>query len=239
MYLPYTGAFAAARRSKEYYQFLGFRAARVSAGYDSLSIQRIKAAAKELPVEEEVPFEHRSFIVVARLVPKKNLNTLLDAYVLYRNANVDPRKLHIFGDGPLERELREHANSLGIGQDVVFHGFVQAAEVCKQLNRSLALLLPSIEEQFGLVVIEAQALGVPVVVSDNCGARDELVRSGVNGFVVEAQNPKGLAFFMGMLSNDEELWSEMVRSSAAFAMRGDVVKFVEGVQHHLSLDGEK
>ena len=65
------------------------------------------------------------------------------------------------------------------------------------LRKSLALILPSTEEQFGFVVLEALALGIPVIVSENVGARDLHVRTGVNGFIFEPDNEKGLAFFMG------------------------------------------
>ena len=66
--------------------------------------------------------------------------------------------------------------SLSLDQHVTFMGFVESAEVSKSLVSTLALILPSIQETFGLVVPEALAMGVPVLVSEVCGARDELLR---------------------------------------------------------------
>jgi glycosyltransferase involved in cell wall biosynthesis len=113
---------------------------------------------------------------------------------------------------------------------VIFHGFVQTEQVCQILADTLALLLPSIEEQFGNVVIEAQALNVPVIVSENCGARDELVRSGVNGFVIEPDNPAGLTFFMSLISKDEQLWRRMCCAAPQYASKGDVMEFTLAVE---------
>jgi len=71
---------------------------------------------------------------------------------------------------------------------------------------------------------------VPVILSDNCGARDELIRTGVNGFVVEPDNPKGFAFFMRLLSQDEQLWADMCRASSLFVGKADAVRFAESVE---------
>ena len=101
------------------------------------------------------------------------------------------------------------------------------------LATTSVLLLPSIEEQFGNVVIEAQAMGLPVIISDNCGAWDHLVRSGVNGFVVEPDNAEGLTYFMKLLSTNEVLWRQMCFEALRFAEFGDVKRFAEGVAHVL------
>ena len=76
-------------------------------------------------------------------------------------------------------------------------------------------------------------MGLPVILSDNCGARDRLVRSGVNGFVIESDNPKGMAYFMTQLSEDESLWRRMCDEKNKSAPLGDVRRFVEGVQAFL------
>jgi glycosyltransferase involved in cell wall biosynthesis len=125
--------------------------------------------------------------------------------------------------------LRRKVDELDLGGSVVFHGFVQAEGICRILTSTLALLLPSIEEQFGHVVIEAQAMGLPVILSHNCGACDLLVRSGVNGFVIEPDNPQGMAFFMSLLCADEELWRKMCLATRSFVAQGDVRLFVEAV----------
>jgi len=72
-------------------------------------------------------------------------------------------------------------------------------------------------------------MGVPVIVTDNCGARDLLVRTGVNGFVVEPDNPAGMALFMEMLAEDEGLWNSMCTAASEFSDRGDARWFAESV----------
>ena len=101
--------------------------------------------------------------------------------------------------------------------------------MAKILANTLALILPSTEEQYGLVVIEALAMGLPVIVSDNCGARDELVRNSCNGFVVEPDNHEGLAWFMRHIAEDRTLWENMSRNSKLKAVQGDVSRFAAGV----------
>lgn len=229
MHLPYWGGLAASRRSVDYMRFLGIRPNRIEINYDTLSIDRIRTLAAAPPAPSGFPFSERHFTIVARLVPKKNLSMALEAYSLYCGQVDKPRGLHICGAGPLEAELRRLVEAKGLQQLVVFHGFVQSDQVSRTLARSMALLLPSVEEQFGLVVIEALAMGVPVILTDQCGARDALVRSGVNGFIVEPDNPKGFAFFLRLLHNDQSLWRDMCINAAILAEAGDVAEFARAV----------
>jgi glycosyltransferase involved in cell wall biosynthesis len=164
------------------------------------------------------------------MVAKKNLSMALKAMKLYSEQVPNPRPMHIFGTGPLEAELRHQARESGIAHLVHFRGFLQTGDVSRAYGNSLALLLPSIEEQFGNVVPEAQAMGLPVILSDNCGSRDVLVRSGVNGFIVESDNPVGTAFFMRLLSEDEELWRKMCVASQEFVERADTARFADAVE---------
>lgn len=227
--LPYLGALGASLRSRDYLRFLGIRAERIIGGYDSLSVARIRNLAGCPPAPAGIPFADRHFTIVARLVPKKNLFLALKAYSLYVAQDIAPRPLHLCGNGPLEAKLKAHAEELGVGAHVIFHGFVQTDVVARLLGSTLALILPSTEEQFGQVVPEALAMGLPVILSDNCGARDELVRTGINGFVVEPDNAEGLAWFMHLMATDEALWKRMSTAANTFAPRGDVVQFARGV----------
>ena len=145
------------------------------------------------------------------MVPKKNLFTLLDAYALYIGSAAQPRPLVFCGSGPLEAELQQKVLGLGLSDKVTFRGLLPSAQVSQALATSIALLLLSTEEQFGLVVPEALAMGVPVIISQNCGARDELVRTGVNGFLVEPDNVPGIAYLMRLISDNEAVWLELSR----------------------------
>ncbi|MFX5785125.1 glycosyltransferase, partial [Acinetobacter baumannii] len=85
----------------------------------------------------------------ARLVPKKNLTMALEAYALYHRNAEQPRELHLCGSGPLEQQLVAQAAALGISESVCFRGWLQERDTCLTLATTLALLLPSVEEQFG------------------------------------------------------------------------------------------
>ena len=62
------------------------------------------------------------------------------------------------------------------------------------------------------------------------GSRDVLVRSGVNGFVIEPDNPAGMAFFMKLIAEDETLWRSMSLASQQFVERADTERFADAVE---------
>jgi len=176
-------------------------------------------------------------LFLSRIHAKKGCDLLIEAFALARAAG-SARRLVLCGSGPLEGQLRAQAAALGIADHVEFRGFVQADEVARVLGQTLALILPSTEEQYGQVVAEAMAMGVPALVSDRCGARDELVRSLVNGFVFEPDNAAGLARMMGLLDRDEPLWRDMAARCAGTAAQVDLPPFVESVRRLLARTGK-
>lgn len=237
MYLPYQGALASGSRTKDYLRLLGIAERRIALGYDTISVARIRRLAGVPPAPAGTPFAARHFIAVARFVEKKNLPLLLQAYDLYRRAAGDAgRDLVLVGGGPLEAELRADVARRGL-VGVRFAGFLQEDGVAASLAQSLALVLPSREEQWGLVVNEALAMGVPVLVSENVGARDSLVRQEMNGCIFETDNAEGLAAAMLRLASDETEWRRLSAGANAFAERGDVAHFAAAVAQMIGLPG--
>ncbi len=234
LYRPYHGALAAGARSKSYLVFLGLPEERVIIGYDTVSLDRVRALSGAEPAPLGAPHAARHFTIVARFVPKKNLGLALDAYAAYVAQNPEtPRDLHLCGSGELEPELRRQAERLGL-EGVHFRGYLQEHEIARVLGSTLALILPSVEEQHGLVINEALAMGVPELLSDNCGARDLLVRSAVNGFVFEPDNAAGLAHFMGILDNDADEWTRLSAGARQFQDAADTKLFVTAVEKVLT-----
>ena len=233
-YAPYCGALAGGRRSASYLQFLGVPRERIFIGYDTVSVARIVGLAGSAPAPGGIPHRERHFTIIARFVSKKNLGMALDAYATYIRAAPGPvRELHLCGSGELEEALRTQCARLQLST-VRFHGFLQEQGVAQVLAASLALILPSTEEQHGLVINEAIAMGVPVLLSDNCGSRDLLVRCGVNGFVVEPDNVAGLAHFMSLLDQDEAEWRRLSLGSAEFVAAADTDYFTAAVERAIN-----
>ena len=224
--LPYHGGFAAGPRAADYLRFLGLRRRPVTTGYDSVSLSRLRALA---PARRGA-WETAEFLAVARFVEKKNLSLALAAYARFRAAEPDsPRGLHLCGGGELEPRLRAEAAALGIAAHVRFTGFASQADVAGFMAEALCLLLPSREEQWGLVVNEALAHALPLLVSENVGARDTLVRNLENGFVLDPDAVDGWATAMRLLASDRDLWQRMHDAAAARAPLADTHAFVEGV----------
>jgi glycosyltransferase involved in cell wall biosynthesis len=231
---PFHGAISSGTRARDYMRFLGIDVGCIAGEYNTLSIARMREQANMPSAPAGLAFADRAFVAVARFVPKKNLAMLIEAFALYRRDNPGGRRLVLCGSGPLEGALRAQVEQLGLEREVEFTGFLQTEEVSKVIARGLALVLPSIEEQFGNVVIEAQALGLPVILAENCGAHDRLVRSGVHGFVIEPDNAEGLAYFMSLLAADESLWHRMSLAAGTSAEKGDAAVFAEGVSRLLA-----
>ncbi len=178
-----------------------------------------------------VPHAARPFVYVGRFVEKKNLLELVEGYAAYAGATGRrARPLVLAGSGPIEASLRQRIAELGISGQVEFPGFLSADDVSRLLARSLALVLVSSVEQWGLVVNEALAAGLPVIVSTAPGSRDALVRNLVNGYVVEAGSTDGLALGMSALAGDEALWRRMSAASLARAWMGDTERLADAVE---------
>ena len=168
---------------------------------------------------------------VGRFVAKKNILFLLDAFARYRElAGAAARRLMLVGGGDLEVQVRERIASLGLEASVAITGFVDAPEVAAHLAGARALLLPSTEEQWGLVVNEALALALPVAVSSAVGSHDTLVEPAVNGFVLAPNDVEAWTQAMLALGGDEDCWLAMREASRRIAPAGDVERFAEGVE---------
>ena len=226
--LPYLGAIVAGERSRDYVASLGIPHDRAMIGYDTLDIARL--ALQGAPLTAEPAFVDRPFLIVARLIPKKNVPNSLRAFARYAREQHDGRRMEILGDGPLRQQLEALADELGIAGLVDFKGHQDSARVSEAMRRSLALLLPSTSEQFGLVVNEAFANGLPAIISSQCGAVDVLLDDGENGIVIDALSEDQLHDAMTTIGTDEALWHRMSAAARAAAPRGDVRKFVDAVK---------
>lgn len=230
----YTAAVVGGRRHADYFRFLGFRRRPVVPGYDVVGTDRIRRQAGDVLAPAGKPFAERPFLFVGRFVDKKNLLTLVRGYAQYAAAAGEgARRLVLVGSGGEEPAMRRLAQELGVAGHIDFPGFLGAEAVSRALADALALVLVSVEEQWGLVVNEALAVGLPAIVSNEVGSRDLLVRNLVNGFVVESNSPESLARAMTQLGAEQAAWAAMVAKSHERAWMGDADRLADALEHLL------
>ncbi|MFQ5678692.1 MAG: glycosyltransferase family 4 protein [Gemmatimonadota bacterium] len=149
--------------------------------------------------------EH-TVLSVARQYRRKNTATLLRAFARVR-AELPDARLRIVGDGPELPRLRTLATHLGLGESARFLGALRtAAEVRAEYANADLFCLPSRQEGFGIVFLEAMAAGLPVVAS-HAAAVPEVVPDGRAGRLVDPGNPEALAAALLELLRDAELRS--------------------------------
>lgn len=143
----------------------------------------------------------RFFLGAGRQVAKKNWITLLRAYAAYRNASGDDLwDLVLVGGGP-EREKLEQFVATSAIQGVHFFPFVSPREMCAFYAHAGCLVLPSVlGETWGLVVNEAMACGLPLLISSECGCSETLLRPGINGWTFSASSVDALSSAMRRMS---------------------------------------
>ena len=154
------------------------------------------------------------FIYVGRVSREKNLELLADAFMEVA-AGALPAQLVIVGDGPYLGELRKKLS----GYPVIFTGFLQGAELSVAYASSDVFVFPSTTDTFGNVVLEAQASGLPVIVSDSGGPK-ELMLDGVTGFVAKADNRKEFADSMRSMLRDPAMTTKMGKNARSFTEQG-------------------
>ncbi|MBP9819327.1 glycosyltransferase [Candidatus Woesebacteria bacterium] len=123
---------------------------------------------------------------VGRLKPYKNIDILIKAFALVREAHPNAQ-LVIAGSGESRSSLERLATKLGIGDQVNFTGRVSEKEKAEILTRSWVVVQPSMIEGWGITVLEANACGTPVIASNVPGLRDSVV-DGKTGLLVTPRN---------------------------------------------------
>lgn len=145
-----------------------------------------------------------SVLFLGRIDPIKNLESLLDAWLLVRRANPSVT-LELAGDGDPDyvATLQRRASMNGVGNSVAFRGFASVEKKEKLMRSAALLVLPSHHENFGVVVLEALEAGVPVVVSPDVHLADFVRTEGVGKVAVA--NPPILADAILSVLGDEEM----------------------------------
>ncbi len=149
-------------------------------------------------------------VFVGSLVRQKGVDILLEAFQEVKGAEKGA-ELWIVGDGRERPRLEALARGL---EGVRFLG--RRDDLTAVFDGASVLVLPSRAEGFGLVLLEAMASGVPVVAS-RVGGIEEVVEDGVNGLLVEKENPKALAQGILRLLEDGGLRERLVRNGLATA----------------------
>jgi len=172
----FASALVAGEESRSYLQKLSFPSDAIFQPWDVVNNEYFSANL----FEHELRKQH--FLCVSRLVPKKNHIGLLDAFSKYQYQGGN-WGLHIVGSGPLESEIFNQISQLPHPNKVKIYPFCQLDELRRHYAEASVFILPSITDQWGLVVNEAIASGLPCIVSNTCGCTIDLIHHLSSGWV--------------------------------------------------------
>ena len=216
--------------------------------------EKVENGLREPPTREATACQGNYFLASARFIPKKNLDTLIRAYAEYRqraegreqrtedggqraenselrSPTSDLWSLVLLGDGPLKSDLRSLISDLRLQDSVLLPGFKQYDELPAYYALANAFVHPSKSEQWGLVVNEALASGLPVLVSDRCGCSPELVQEGMNGFTFDPEDQTQLtSLLLAMATLPTEERERMGEAGREIVKQFGPEKFGEGLE---------
>jgi len=159
------------------------------------------------PMVVDKPFSNKCIVIgtIKALEKIYGIDLLLITFKNLKDKFFDvPLKLLIVGKGTQENNLKKLSNELKINKDTTFTGYVNPEDIPKYHNMIDIFVSLSIEEGFGVAVLEASACAKAVVVS-NVGGLLEVVENNKTGFVVETENPDAATLAIEKLIFDEKL----------------------------------
>ena len=197
--------------------------------------------ASAATLRQKLQVSNDTFVIgyLGRLVREKGLETLLKALHLLRDANW---RCVLVGSGPMEGSLREQSAALRLTDKVVFAGFVSHTEAPGFLAAFDVLVLPSEDqanwkEQFGRVIVEANACGTAVIGSTS-GEIPRVLQVTGGGLIVPQADPESLSAAIVELATDSEKRDRLAESGLASVRQSYgqsylVTRFAETVERSL------
>jgi D-inositol-3-phosphate glycosyltransferase len=185
-------------------------------------------ARKEAKVHIGIPPHHHNILFIGRIEPLKGIDTLMRAIALIQEHSPESTRdvcVAIIGgdpwaDNPDEEMARLQAmrDELGVADTVTFLGAKSQDELPYYYAAAEMVIMPSHYESFGMVALEAMAMGTPVIASE-VGGLAFLVQDGVNGFHVPSRDPEALAERIFTLLNDHDCRRQLGDQARRHAQR--------------------
>ncbi len=190
----YSAALVAGQESRAYLLELGFPAAAIVQPWDVVDNAFFASAATRARSEASALKRVPHFLWVGRAIPEKNLDGLLAAYATYQRqgGRWGLRLIGGGGEGPQARALGEAIARLPQPEKVGVEPFRNQETIACAYGQASALVLASRKDTWGLVVNEAMAAGLQVIVSTACGCAADLITPGETGWLFDPADPDQL-----------------------------------------------
>jgi 1,2-diacylglycerol 3-alpha-glucosyltransferase len=147
--------------------------------------------------------------------------------------------LLFIGDGPEHGDLLEMVNNHSCDR-IEFMPFLSQKQLKRYYKKASALILPSYSETWGLVINEAMASGLPVLVSTKCGCADTLVQNGTNGFTFDPFNEESMKrAILGYINAGSELREQMSDMAHKIISNWGLERFCDGAMSAILYCGVK
>lgn len=234
-----TAAFCYGKKSEEYLLKLGMNPEDIyqrcqATDNDKIKLLHKEAHSKRDELVKKYSVSKYNFVYVGRVSKEKNIDVLLSAFGNLKMESVSSEwGLIVVGDGPERPHLEQTVSEMNI-RDVYFTGGQSWTDVVSFYALGNVFVLPSLSEPWGLVVNEAMVCGLPVIVSNRCGAAYDLVMDGENGFIFDPENIDDLYARLLFVRNPQELARMGVKSDEIISQynpRHAAEQMLEGVQH--------
>lgn len=182
--------------TKKYLLSLGISEEKIFVGGMSADSTGLRASIKKWAIEEKQSFKSKYissnngliFLFTGQMILRKGVNYLLNAWVKHTQLYPDDKLVLVGGGVFLERWKKEYSEY----SSIIFEGTVAYDEIYKYYAIADVYILPTIEDNWSLVVPEAMACGLPVATSIYNGCHVELIQDGENGFVFDTYNQESI-----------------------------------------------
>jgi glycosyltransferase involved in cell wall biosynthesis len=215
-----SGFIVAGSQGVERLRGLGVDPERVEVAIQSADLSEVEGAAGAV-AGTGAPVR---ILAIGRLVPDKNLDVLIDAFAEAGFADGEA-ELEIRGGGPLEAELREQAERLGV--PVSFPGPAAPGELAHVYATADVLALVSSYEPFGVALREGAAAGLPLIASRHAGAVGDVAVEGENALVVDPGDRGQIVAALRRLVREPDLRERLAAGSRAVTARHPLEADVE------------
>ena len=179
-----------------------------------------------IKINEKSKLNSKTVLAVGRLTKQKGFDLLLESWKIVASEHND-WNLVIVGEGEEYESLNNKIKSIGIEASVSIKPFTR--EIQEHYKNSSIFVLSSRYEGFGLVVLEAQAFGLPVVAFDCPTGPRNIINDGVDGYLVENENIEELSEKISMLIKDKNIRSEVgqnaIKNSDRFKIENIINKW--------------